>query len=123
MKKLGIDDKGWKMVLTDGGHMRLIDPTGRSASFTRDHIVGTIAEYQAQVDRWQSYLTTLDGALKYLRDDKGAIVHCQLCNGPKLETMCVEGEFSCNDLNREHACEGWSDACCECGYAYGQCQM
>jgi len=58
----------------------------------------------------------------YLRDDKGAIVHCPLCKGAVLITLCVEGEFSCSDTDRKHACEGWSDACCECGYAYGQCQ-
>ena len=65
----------------------------------------------------------VDKSDSYFRDDEGAVIHCPLCKAAKLAIMCVEGEFSCNDLNREHACEGWSDACCECGYAYGQCQM
>jgi hypothetical protein len=62
MKEIGIDDKGRKMVVTDEGELKLVLPTGQSATFSRKSLARIVAEHQAEVAKWQKYLDALDGA-------------------------------------------------------------
>lgn len=62
MKELGVDEKGRTMVLTEDGKLQLVLPTGQSATLSRKHLIKTIAECQAELDKWKKYLEVLDNA-------------------------------------------------------------
>jgi len=61
MQELGTDDQGRRMVRTDDGKLKIILPTGQSATMSRKHLVETIARHQADINKWQRYLNALDG--------------------------------------------------------------
>jgi hypothetical protein len=63
MKELGADDKGRRMVAVNSNTLKLIIPTGQSITFTRRHIMGVIAQRQAEVDKWKKRLDALDVAV------------------------------------------------------------